>query len=102
MGCSGRKVDEGEGALEAIAREVWEETGIVLPEEQISYFDKVSVRYPEYDFIYHMFYAKLRTRPKVFISLAEHKDCCWASPQDSLALDLVLDEDACIKLFFGI
>ena len=96
------KIDAGEDEIQAIAREIWEETGLALPYEQITYFDKVYVRYPDYDFVYHMFHAKLEERPDVTISKVEHQEFCWASPQDSLAMDLIRDEDACIRLFFGI
>lgn len=96
------KIDQGEDELKAIAREVWEETGLTLPHEQIAYFNKVYVRYPDYDFVYHMFHTRLDDQPDVAISKAEHQAFCWATPQDSLAMDLVLDEDACIKLFYRI
>ena len=56
----------------------------------------------DYDFVYHMFHTRLDWQPEISISEREHKASCWATPQDSLSMDLVLDEDACIKLFYGI
>jgi len=53
------KVDENENILEAIIRELHQETGILLDKNIIKYFKKVFVRYHKYDFIYHIFHAKL-------------------------------------------
>ena len=96
------KIDDGEEAIGAMVREIQEETGLLIPSEQIMYFDKVFVRYPDYDFVYHMFHTRLDSQPEVAINEREHKDSCWVTPQDALTMDLVLDEDACIKLFYNI
>lgn len=96
------KVEEGETELEAMVREIKEETGLDIPSEQINYFDKVYVRYPEHDFVYHMLHTKLGSQPSIALSNREHKDFSWVLPQDALKMPLVLDEDACIKLFYGI
>lgn len=96
------KVEEGETELGAMVREIKEETGLEIPSERINYFDKVYVRYPEYDFVYHMLYTKLDLRPPIILNKREHKDFSWVLPQTALSMPLVLDEDACIKLFYGI
>lgn len=94
------KVDVGESILEAMAREIREETGLVLPSSQLSYFRKVFVKYPEYDFIYHIYHTKLDQRQKVAINHTEHKDFRWISPENALNISLIQDLDACIKLFY--
>ena len=95
------KIEEGETELEAMVREIREETGLDIPAEKIAYFNKVYVRYPEYDFVYHMLYTKLDSRPIILLDEREHKDFSWVLPQAALKMPLVLDEDACIKLFYG-
>ena len=94
------KVDAGENILEAMVRELKEETGFVLPSPQLSYFGKVFVKYPDYDFVYHIYHTKLDQEHKVTINHNEHKDFRWISPKNALNMDLIQDLDACIKLFY--
>lgn len=94
------KVDTGENMLEAIVREIQEETGFVLLFPQLSYFGKVFVKYPEYDFVYHIYHTKLDQRQKVAINHKEHKDFRWISPKNALNMPLIQDLDACITLFY--
>jgi len=95
------KVEAGESPLQAIAREAKEETGLTLALERFQYFKKVFVRYPEFDFVFHIFSAKLEFSSEIKLN-KEHKDFIWATPASALRLDLILDEDACIKIFYGI
>jgi len=94
------KVDAGEDILEAMIREVQEETGFVLPASQLFYFGKVYVKYPNYDFVYHIFHSKLDQRQKVTINHIEHKGFRWISPGNALKMPLIQDLDACVKLFY--
>lgn len=96
------KVDEAGEYHLAIARELGEETGLALSPENFSYFGKVYVRYPDYDFVYHIFHARQDRKPDVVINPKEHKNYAWVSPADSLKMDLIQDLDACIKLFYDI
>ena len=94
------KVDTGESLLEAMTREIQEETGFVLPSSQLSYFGKVFVQYPDYDFVYHIYHTKLGLRKKVAINHKEHKNFKWVFPENALNMPLIQDLDACIKLFY--
>ena len=94
------KIDEGEGELEAMVREIKEETGQEVLAEQLEYLDKVYVRYPDYDFLYHMFRIIINKQPEVLLSVGEHKDYTWVSPKEALNLDLVRDLDSCIKMCY--
>lgn len=96
------KVDEGESLLDAICRETYEETGIIVPPDEMKFFSTVYVKYADYDLIYHMFYAQLDNQPEIIIREDEHKESKWATPQEALKLQLVEDGDECLKLFFGI
>lgn len=94
------KIDEGEDIHEAIRRETEEETGIFLKDP--IYFKKLFVRFPEYDFVYHIFHEMLDELPEVKLCKTEHKDFNWISPRDALGMNLILDEDFCIKLFYDL
>ena len=94
------KVDGGEELLEALVREIKEETGFALPPSQISYFREVYVKYPNYDFVYHIYHTMLDPKQKVSINPKEHKDFRWISPENALNMPLIRDLDTCIKLFY--
>lgn len=94
------KVDAGENIIEAIQREIVEEIQYKIDSEKLDYFDKLFVRYPSYDFVYHIFHHICERMPVVVLNSDEHKDSCWVEPQQALEMNLIPDEDACIKLFF--
>jgi mutator protein MutT len=92
------KVDAGESPMQAMQREWKEETQIDI--ESAEYFGKLFVKYPDYDFIYHMFHKKFDIQPNVTINPNEHKWHKRATPKQALELNLIRDLDKCIKLFY--
>lgn len=96
------KVDEGENELEAMVREIGEETGLVIEPAALEYLEKLYVVYPTYQFVFHMFKMPLAKRPVVTIREAEHKGYQWAKPEDVLKLDLVPDCDECLKMSYNL
>lgn len=96
------KVDDGEDFLDALVRETKEEIGLDLKSEDIKYVKEYYVRYPEYDFKYHVHHVLLKEKPVLKLELNEHKDSRWLSPHDALHLDLIQDQDVCIKDFYNI
>lgn len=94
------KIDQGELIITAASRETEEETGLIIPEENFKFFMSVYVRYDNYDFIYHMFYVELISKPNIKISEEEHKEARWIKPCEAFNLPLIEDLDACLKLFF--
>ena len=96
------KIDAGETPKIAILRELFQETGFSAKESDIAYFKSVFVRYPEYDFVYHVFSLKLSDRPEIKISDGEHKNFQWLTPAEALKINLIQDEDASIKMFYKI
>lgn len=94
------KLEEGESPNEAILREVKEETKITLDPKDLKKFKLVYVRYPEIDFEYHMFYVRMKEKPKVILDGKENSNYMWTTKESSLKLPLIPDEDACVELFF--
>ena len=93
------KIDAGETAEQALVREIEEETELKIPESSLKFFDKVYVRYPDYDFIYHMYHVELDEWPEVKIHTGEHKGFQWVSPWEALNTKLVDDQDECTRMF---
>ena len=96
------KVDAGEHINEAIIREIKEETSLVVHDEQLKHAHTLFVRYPEYDFVYHIFHVDLPEKFAISIQSNEHKTFEWIRPAEALKMNLILDEDACIKLFYSL
>lgn len=96
------KMEVDELPEDAVIRELQEETGIDMKRENMKYFGKVYVRYPDYDFIYHIFHAVLDGKVSIKIRSSEHLDSVWVTPKEALDMQLVDDLDACIKLFYSI
>ena len=48
------KVERGESISTATARELFEETGVMVPVRKIIYWRETFVRYPDFDFVYHV------------------------------------------------
>ena len=101
-GVPGGKKDSGECLIDAVIREVMEETGCSMDSEHICYFDTLYVTYLEFQFIYHIFSYKLERKPNIRIREAEHKNYIWLAPKKAMELDLIQDLDYCIKYFYKV
>jgi 8-oxo-dGTP diphosphatase len=96
------KVNNGEQLIDALVREVQEEIGLKVSPQDYKYFEGYYVRYPGYDYVYHVYHLPLKKKPVLDINLKEHKDHQWIKPEDALKLNLIQDEDSCIKWFYNI
>jgi len=89
-----------ETPLQAMRRELEEETGITTEEGVFGYFREVYVKYPEFDFVFHIFYLRLTEKPEIRLNPSEHKAFVWVRPHEALRMKLIPDEDCVIKLFY--
>jgi 8-oxo-dGTP pyrophosphatase MutT (NUDIX family) len=99
-GAPAGKAEKGEDLLSATVRELLEETGVTVQREKMKYWGKTFVRYPTYEFVYHMYSANLPAGSVIKINPREHKDFRWVTPEEALKMPLVKDEDMSIKLFY--
>ncbi len=97
-GIPGGKVEENETPLQAIMREMQEETGIDISNQPIETLKPVYIEYDEKNhFVYHTFRTQLQgDRGAVKINFDEHKGFTWVTAIDALKMDLIQDEDVCI------
>lgn len=94
------KIDGREDRLEAVIREIKEETGCEVLPAQIEYIRKVYVKYPKYHFIFYMFRTELDKKPRVVINSHEHKAYKWISPNEALNMNLIGGLNSCIEKFY--
>ncbi len=84
----------------AMQREIFEETGLVIPLSEVIFFQTIFVRNCGVDFIYHIYFCLLDKRPEVKIEPTEHKGFQWIDPSLAKKLVLIHDLDNCIDLFY--
>ncbi len=103
-GIPGGKLDEKEPLIDAIVREVYEETGFSLDKDKIHYIGKLYIKIPNFDFVYHMvdYLEEIHHPESVKINFNEHKGFTWVTPRDALKMDLITDEDTCFEIVFGL
>ena len=99
---AGRVEKEDSGISQAIIREVREETGIGLEKDEVKFIETVFVRYPDYDFVYHIFHAKKPFLSEdIIINSQEHQGKTLVTPKQALEMSLIQDLDECIKRFYS-
>ena len=96
------KVSHGESLVDALVREIKEEIGLRIQTRDCKYFETYYVRYPKYDYLYHVYHISLERKPSLNLNLEENKEYQWIKPKDALNLNLIEDEDVCIKWFYAV
>lgn len=94
----GGKMHVGESMQQAIIREVHEECAITLKNPE--FIQTVYIRYPEYDYTYHIFRETVDVKPEINLDPKESQNYAWLTRAEANALEaqnkLILDEMPCI------
>ncbi len=98
MGCPGGRQEPGEDPIQTAARELQEETGIMIPLSSFWYCGQRFVRYPnDQDFIYHQFWLRLSQEPRVVLNSREHDQFAWITRNEALAIGYLGEPDDIIE-----
>lgn len=84
----GGKGEKGEPTFLTAIRELKEETGILISQEQLRNLGVLYVQKPYFIFNFHLFQVSLPHQPEVQIS-PEHTEYCWANREDLERLPLM-------------
>ncbi len=95
------EVHERGNPRSAMLREAYEETGFTFNPSEMKHSKTVFVRYPEKDFIYHIFLAQLGGPISVRLNPREHDQYIWIPPKRAFELPLMPQLEDCIKLVYG-
>ncbi len=93
------KIEKGETPMQAMLREIREETGLMIPLVRMKQHHTLYVR-GEYDFTYYIFHTVLIKEPEIILSPREHKAFAWVTQKEALKMKLIKDLDESIKVFF--
>ncbi len=93
------KVRTKENLDDAILREIREETSLILQKSDLNFLQTLYVRYPEYDFIYHLYKVKLNTVPDITVHSEEHISYRWVTLEEAFKLNLIRDMDKCLEIY---
>ena len=96
------KVEIGEKPLDAIIRELEEETGYAATQSELKLNSRLFIKSPEYDFIYYIFSLSIKDDYSVKIDSKGHKNFEWVTPRKALDKNLIHELDLCIKLNYSI
>ncbi len=88
-GIPGGKIDEGETPRIAVIREVYEEVGIYIKEDEPEEIDKMYIRGPLNDYIFYRFRMRFTTLPVIDLSLEEHVEARWLTVDEALTFPLI-------------
>ncbi len=99
-GIPGGKLDPGESPTQAVIREVFEETGIIIPQEDLVYMG------PEYahhhmEYIFHVFRVTLRMVPVMNLGLEEHTEGRWVTVDEGFQLPLMAGGKEALEHYVG-
>ncbi len=85
----GGGLEAGESPLAAVARELLEETGILIEVAQLHCLGTVYICLPELHYTFHMFRTRFDLKPELAVSLDENTEAKWATLNEILQLPLI-------------
>ena len=85
----GGGLEPGEKPAAAAARELLEETGILLEVAQLESLGTVYIRLPDLRYTFHMFRTRFDSKPEVAVSLDENTEAKWITIDEALQLPLI-------------
>lgn len=88
-GIPGGKLDEGETPRMAAVREVFEEVGISLQEENLEEIDTLYIRGTLMDYTFYRFRTRFAILPDINLNLEEHLEAVWITIEEALTYPLI-------------
>jgi len=94
----GGKLQCSETPSQALQREVEEEIGVTLNLDKLVYCREVYIRFPEVDFVLHLFgYHFSEEPPPLQLALEEHTEYQWVPRKDVYNLQLIPGGQECFS-----
>ena len=94
------KIESSESPLQAVQRELFEETGIQQPQSKFIYINTFYDVYLGFEFVVEVFHVELSEQPQVILNPLEHENYCWVTPQKAVSMPHMLDVDLLLKSYY--
>ena len=88
-GVPGGKLEKGEDPRSAVIREIYEEVGLDIDDDELKEIGKLYVRLPNLDYVFHMFYKSFQSHPQIKLGLEEHEEAVWVNLDEAYKLPLI-------------
>jgi len=82
------KLEKGESPRQGARRELFEETGITVEEDDLCPLGPLFIRKPKMEYVYHLFHLSFSAKPTVRLS-SEHENYLWATKKEIDELPLM-------------
>lgn len=98
-GIPGGKLEKKEFSDEALVRELFEETGILVSPKKLSLLEKAhSLNQYDGSYVLYLYYLKLDSFPEVIINYKEHSQFKWVTLEEFIELPLLVSQGLAFDL----
>lgn len=103
-GIPGGKLEKDELPLDAVQREIFEETSINIPKEKLEFLLKLFVRIPKFDYELYVYRTKLTNGIKnieIKLDAREHNDYVWKTVAEAMQMPLIYEDQGLIEYIYS-
>lgn len=98
----GGKLGPGENHEEAMIREIYEESWVIIEPGKSERLFKKYFRFDDTNIAITFYKISLSKKPRVTLSQTEHSDYIWVTPKASLTMNLIEDFDRIVREIYKI
>lgn len=84
------KINEGEYQVQAIIREIFEETGYKASERELELLGTYKYSWPEFELEFTAYRLKLQNKVSIRLNQREHSKFMWAKPDEVYEMDSLI------------
>lgn len=88
-GVPGGKIEKTENPRMAVIREIHEEVGLNIDDDNLEIIGQIYCRLPHMDYVYYLFKRSFNDLPTINLALEEHIESRWVTIDEALALPLI-------------
>jgi 8-oxo-dGTP diphosphatase len=98
-GIPGGKIKQNESPVDALQRELFEETQLKISTTELKFRARLYARIPGWDYILHLFTLTLNyaEEPTIKIDPKEHDAFRWVTTEEFKSLDVLLGQDEAVN-----